>query len=140
MLKKFFLPIVIIIVFVSFFYALNIYLKKNIKSTNLYGSIITKEGSEDTIFQKIEKDKNSWRRDPFNNQKANYKETTIKNLFDEEIDINVEAIVIGDKNYAIVNGKIIRVGDKIGRYKVDAIQKHKLIFNKEGIKKEVFIY
>lgn len=140
MLKKFFLPIVIIIVFVSFFYALNIYLKKNIKSTNLYGSIVTKEGFEDTIFQKIEKDKNSWRRDPFNNQKGNYKETTIKNLFDEEIDINVEAIVTGDKNYAIVNGKIIRVGDKIGRYKVDAIQKHKLIFNKDGIKKEVYIY
>lgn len=54
--------------------------------------------------------------------------------------MNIEAIITGEKNYAIVNGKIIKVGDRIGGYKVESISKHKIIFSKDKTKKEVHIY
>ncbi len=43
--------------------------------------------------------------------------------------------IIYDKNglsYAIVNGEVIKVGDKVGDYQVFKIEKNKVIFLKEG--------
>lgn len=139
MLKRFFLILSIIVFISGVFYFLNLYLKKNIKNTNLYGKVTTKDDIESFVFRKVERDKDRWRRDPFN-QKEVVKKEAFKTSFDEEINVNIEAIVTGDKNYAIINGKIIKAGDKIGDYKIETIQKHKVIFKKNGIKKEVYIY
>ncbi|MCX7770298.1 MAG: hypothetical protein N2202_04355 [Proteobacteria bacterium] len=140
MLKKFLIIIIFVLVATIFIYFLNFYLKKNIKNTNLYGKVVSKTNNINSQFVKIERDRANWKRNPFshkNNERTGIIQTTV---LEEEININVEAIVTGHKNYAIVNGKIIRVGDKIGGYKVESIQKHKIIFSKNGNKKEVYIY
>lgn len=137
MLKKIILLLSTIIFLTGIFYFFNLYLKKNIKNTSLYGKVTAKENFENFLFKKVERDQNNWRRDPFI-QNYRTKGKTSKIYLDEEI--NIEAIVTGDKNYAIVNGKIVKRGDKIGDYQVISIQKHKIIFSKNGTKKELYIY
>lgn len=48
--------------------------------------------------------------------------------------------IIYDKNglsYAIVNGEVVKVGDKIGDYQILKVEKNKVIFIKEGQISEV---
>lgn len=54
-------------------------------------------------------------------------------------DLSLEGIIY-DKNglsYAIVNGEVVRIGDRIGDYQVLKIDENKVIFIKEGLPQEV---
>lgn len=139
MLKRFFLISSIVVLVVAIFYFLNLYLKRSIKNTDLYGKAVTSMSVKKISFRKIERDKEVWKRNPFNHKKEN-REKLFRTPLDKEINLDIGAIVTGEKNYAIVNGKIIKAGDKIDGYKVVTIQKHKIIFDKNGIRKEVYIY
>jgi hypothetical protein len=65
MLKKVLIVFSILILILGTFYFLNFYLKKNIKNTNLYGKASIKTSSESTLYKKIDRDKEIWKRDPF---------------------------------------------------------------------------
>lgn len=57
----------------------------------------------------------------------------------EKAILNIEGIIY-DKNgvsYAVVNGEVVKVGDKISDYQVLRIQQNKIIFIKEGEPMEV---
>lgn len=48
--------------------------------------------------------------------------------------------IIFDKNglsYAIVNGEVVKIGDKIGAYQILKIEKNKVVFIKEGEPTEI---
>lgn len=57
----------------------------------------------------------------------------------ENADLFLEGIIYDEHgiSYAIVNGEIVNVGDKVGEFQVLKIEKDKVIFIKEGQAKEV---
>lgn len=60
----------------------------------------------------------------------------LMNIQDEEATsaVNLEGIIFDKKgiSYAIVNGDVVKVGNKVGEYQVLKIEEKKVIFIKEG--------
>jgi len=60
----------------------------------------------------------------------------LRNIQDEEVTstVHLEGIIF-DKNgisYAIVNGEVVKVGNKVGEYQILKIEEKKVTFIKEG--------
>lgn len=58
---------------------------------------------------------------------------------EEATELLLEGIIYDEHglSYAIVNGEIIKIGDKVGDYQVLKVEKNKIIFLKEGEPVEV---
>lgn len=132
-MKKFALYGVLVILF--FFILYETHYRKFYKSESIRFSEIKQ--IKPLSLDIIERDKGAWKRNPFTYKKSSLKEKTDSNI---PLDINIEAIVTGDKKYALINGKIFKIGDMIGNSRIVDIQRHKVILLINKIKKEIYIF
>lgn len=126
--NKFIVTFILLMAFSVIAYNIYFFLNRKEKSAaakkNLFipKAVQKKETKVETKF--IEKDNKSWRRNPF---LMKHKPLKIESFANIEEKINVEAIIIGNnKGYAIVNGKMVKVGDKIADSVVTEISRYQI--------------
>lgn len=78
-------------------------------------------------------DKTPWKRDPFSLQAGADSKTA-----EMADDIRLMGIIKRDgKSHALINGKVYRVNDRIGRVVIKEIKQHSIVVLSEGKKQEI---